>query len=160
MSNPLFGPKRPASPAPKITKAEQEATELREEIKAWEAKGGVVLLETYKTVWKMNGLLHRDEDKPAIVLGDRKSWYKQGQLHREKGPARKSDHGEEWWLDGKRHRVGGPAICSDDGTESWWLDDQKHRLDGPAVTTRQGNIQYWINGVKMDEQEFKARTKP
>jgi hypothetical protein len=48
-----------------------------------------------------------------------KCWYKDGEYHREGGPA--IDHPEgykEWCIEGKTHRVDGPAIMDHDGTKN------------------------------------------
>jgi hypothetical protein len=40
-----------------------------------------------------------------------KSWYLNGKLHREDGPAEEDTHGNKfWWLNGKLHREDGPAV--------------------------------------------------
>jgi len=49
-------------------------------------------------------------------------YYKDGELHREDGPAVESaDGGKEWYQKGKRHREDGPAIEYADGDKSWWI---------------------------------------
>ncbi len=52
-----------------------------------------------------------------------KRWYRNGQLHRDDGPAvERADGTKEWWLDGQLHRDDGPAVEWADGTKVWWLD--------------------------------------
>ena len=53
--------------------------------------------------WYKGGLLHRENDQPAIVVanGD-KHWMQNGQWHRVHGPAILFASGyEEYWIDGK-----------------------------------------------------------
>jgi hypothetical protein len=63
-------------------------------------------------------------------------WYKNGQLHREDGPAvERSDGSKNWYLNGQLHREDGPAVESKDlhewyqyganGTLEHWIDDKK-----------------------------------
>jgi hypothetical protein len=53
--------------------------------------------------------------------------YKDGQLHRENGPAIEFANGsKEWYLNGKYHRTDGPAIENESGYKEWYLDGKKH----------------------------------
>jgi hypothetical protein len=55
--------------------------------------------------WRVNGLLHRDNDKPAVVRYASEHW----RLC-------------EWWVNGQRHRDGDrPAIICYDGLAEWWI---------------------------------------
>lgn len=71
-------------------------------------------------VWRLNGLLHRDGDLPAIwhpdcVDGDGE-WYKHGVRHREGGPAEVFGNTKFWYFNGKAHRdFGLPSDYYDDG---------------------------------------------
>jgi hypothetical protein len=48
---------------------------------------------------------------------------KQGQLHREDGPAVEWKSGiKEWYINGERHREDGPAIDCSDGSKTWYLN--------------------------------------
>jgi antitoxin component YwqK of YwqJK toxin-antitoxin module len=92
----------------------------------------------------------------------RESWYLNGNLHREDGPARISYrhdgtvYSERWYLNDNLHRVDGPAhiVYQPDGTierERWYLSDELHRVDGPAWIEYRpdGTIQYeewYLNG--------------
>jgi hypothetical protein len=84
--------------------------------------------------WWKNGQLHR-EDGPAVIHPDgTQKWWKNGKRHREDGPAVIYPNGsQEWWKDGKLHREDGPAIVYPDGIEQWFHDGKLHREDGPAV---------------------------
>lgn len=56
------------------------------------------------------------------------TWYKDGLIHREDGPAR-NDYKEEikqWYKDGEKHREGGPAVIYSDGTKEWWLEGDQY----------------------------------
>ena len=49
-------------------------------------------------------------DYKINIYGD-KCWYKEGQLHREDGPAIEDVNGIKYWYkEGKLHRLNGPAI--------------------------------------------------
>lgn len=75
-------------------------------------------------MWHRDGQSHRD-DGPAIERADgSKSWWRNGQLHRDGGPAFEYANGDKaWYRNGKRHREDGPAVESADGTKQWWLYD-------------------------------------
>ena len=46
----------------------------------------------------------------------------------------------EWYRNGQRHREDGPAYEGSDGTREWWLNGQRHREDGPAAE-RMGDVE-------------------
>jgi hypothetical protein len=75
-------------------------------------------------IWLKEGNFHR-EDGPAIESSDgTKQWYKEGKWHREDGPAIEfADGYKEWRKEGKRHRLNGPAIQSLKGTKEWWIEN-------------------------------------
>ena len=77
--------------------------------------------------WFKEGNFHR-EDGPAIISSNgTKYWYKQGTWHREDGPAIEySDGSKEWFKEGERHREDGPAIEWSNGTKEWWLEGKRH----------------------------------
>jgi hypothetical protein len=88
--------------------------------------------------WWFNGNRHRDNG-PAIIGRDGVlAWFREGLEHREDGPAVIRDGIEEWYLNGKRHRVDGPALSSRVSDE-WWLNGERHRIDGPATIFKLGN---------------------
>lgn len=80
-----------------------------------------------RKAWYIDDRRHRDGDKPASVsfsihvrsgkryLSELK-WFRQGDLHREEGPAhikfsREGGVGlKKWAVDGSVHRLGGPAV--------------------------------------------------
>jgi hypothetical protein len=63
--------------------------------------------------------------KTTIDDNGTKYWHKNGQLHREDGPAVVEPDGTEWWYrNGQLHREDGPAIIRSDGTEYWFRNAQ------------------------------------
>jgi hypothetical protein len=84
--------------------------------------------------WYKDGELHR-EDGPAVeYLNGTKYWYKNNYRHREDGPAVEYSDGEKhWYKNGLFHREDGPAIEYLSGTKQWFKNGKRHRLDGPAV---------------------------
>jgi hypothetical protein len=61
-----------------------------------------------------------------------------------------------WWRDGKLHRDDGPAIEWADGYRAWYRDDKLHRDDGPAVERPNGTRQWWRNGKRLDREDDAA----
>ena len=97
--------------------------------------GYVVIIRHGVTSWYKNGKLHR-EDGPAMYDADErgaKRWYFNGLAHRVDGPAIIfGDRSELWCLNGLNHREDAPARSSSDGVEHWIFNGKKHRLDGPS----------------------------
>lgn len=85
-------------------------------------------------VWHVNGTLHRDNDKPAIV---------------------RADGTREWWVTGKRHRDGDkPAIVEADGTLRWFWNGEPHRGGGGPATVHTDGWQEWgENGVLIKDAQ-------
>ena len=70
----------------------------------------VVLFKDDGEYHYLKGLLHEDDDMPAIVKKDEKRWYKQGELHRDGDkPALELKNETCWYQNGKLHRFGNPA---------------------------------------------------
>jgi hypothetical protein len=67
---------------------------------------GRKLLSQRVWVWEYKGMLHREDDEPAVI-------------DRTLGIC-------EWYYLGLKHRVGGPAFeCWHDGIEEWWENGKK-----------------------------------
>ena len=94
--------------------------------------------------WYVNGLLHRDNDLPAIE-------YLNGDKY--------------WFVNGKRHRDNDlPAIECLDGYKRWFLNGKCHRLGGlPATEYANGSKYYYIYGNQYSYEEvcdyYKILTK-
>ena len=103
--------------------------------------------------WYKDGVLHRDNDQPAIELADgTREWYKDGKPHRTGDlPAVEwADGTRFWYKDGLLHRDGDlPAIEWADGTRSWYKNDERHR-DGdlPAIKRANGDRFWYKDGVE------------
>ena len=89
-----------------------------------------------------------------------KSWYLNGNLHREDGPAVEDADGyKSWYLNGELHREDGPASEYADGTKYWYLNGELHREDGPAVEYADGYKSWYLNGEILTNKEWKKRIK-
>jgi len=74
-----------------------------------------------------------------------KYWFKEGNLHREDGPAVEYSNGrKEWYKEGKLHRLDGPAIEYSNGGNSWYKEGKVHREDGPAREFPSGTKFWYI----------------
>jgi len=77
-------------------------------------------------------------------------YYKNGQIHRDDGPAFANSHGDKvWYQNGKKHRDSGPAVDSAAGTKHWYQHDKRHRVDGPAIEYASGAKAWYINGISQ-----------
>lgn len=89
------------------------------------------------TRWYKNGVLHRDNDLPAVIYKIKiREWWKNGQLHRDKKPA-----------------------CIAFGLKVWAQNGVFHRLDGPAVEAYGGRKKWYIHGIEYTKDEFEACLK-
>lgn len=57
-----------------------------------------------------------------VLAGDIQVYIKDGQKHRENGPAEINTRTgyKSWFKNGRRHRIGGPAVIDADGSEEYW----------------------------------------
>ena len=46
---------------------------------------------------------------------------------------------KSWFLNGERHREDGPAIEQANGHKEWYLNGKRHREDGPAIEWSSGD---------------------
>jgi hypothetical protein len=113
-----------------------------------------------KRWYNKNGELHR-ENGPAIDwVNGNKEWWVNGKQHREDGPAIERTNGhKEWYLNGKPHRDGGPAVEWANGTKVWWVNGQRHREDGPAIEYAEGTKEWWLNGEPCRCEDIISDTK-
>jgi hypothetical protein len=63
--------------------------------------------------------------------------------------------GKSWWLNGKLHREDGPAVELSSGSKYWYLNDKLHREDGPAIELSDGTKSWWLNGINYSEEDWK-----
>jgi len=100
------------------------------------------------------------EDEAIEASDGSKSWYLNGKLHREDGPAvEHADGSKSWWLNDKLHREDGPAVEWGDGSKSWYLNGKHHREDGPAIENANGSKMWYINGKQHSEDEWKKEVQ-
>lgn len=88
-----------------------------------------ILVYPDKIEWRVNGNLHRENDKPAVKFRNgSKCWYKYGELHRTNDqPAIIKEGLQEWYVNGRRHRAGKPAIIikGSDNESNYFNNGQK-----------------------------------
>jgi hypothetical protein len=97
------------------------------------------------------GELHRENDLPAVeYVSGYKSWYLNGELHRETGPAVEYADGTKLWLlNDKYHRENGPACEYADGSKFWYLNGKRHREEGPAREYANGTKEWWVDDERV-----------
>lgn len=89
----------------------------------------------------------RDGKTGRFEEDGRVSYYKDGLLHREDGPAREFATGDKlWFLNDKPHRVDGPAHDRADGVKIWFFNGELHRDDGPAYEHPNGRKKWYSKG--------------
>lgn len=112
--------------------------------------------------WTKNGQFHR-EDGPAIIkYGVSEIWYLNGELHRDGGPAVMHDDGyQAWYQHDKYHREDGPSIITASGLQEWFKHDKRHRLDGPAIIWGNDNdVEWWVDHYLIrSPKQFQEITK-
>ena len=118
--------------------------------------------EIYAASWWTDGRLHR-EDGPAKTGEFGNCWFRHGKLHRDEGPAKQfGDIYYAWYKDGKLHRDDGPARVrygrpNELIEESWWQQGRLHRVDGPARITPER--QEWYQRGKLHRDNGPALIK-
>jgi len=66
--------------------------------------------------------------------------------------------GKSWYLNGDLHREDGPAVEYPSGTKEWYLNGKLHREDGPAIEYADGEKYWCLNDKLLTEQEHKKAT--
>ena len=61
---------------------------------------------------------------------------------------------ETWFKDGNCHREDGPARISSDGTIMWYKDGQLHREDGPAIIRANGKKEWYLYKRPLTREEW------
>jgi hypothetical protein len=85
-------------------------------------------------------------------LNGTKRWLKEGNPHREDGPAVEfPDESKYWYKNNLRHREDGPAVEWSNGRKSWYKEDILHREDGPAVEHVNGYKEWYLEGKWHDQ---------
>ncbi len=56
--------------------------------------------------------------------------------------------------DGEFHRDDGPAIEYENGDKIWYRYDKRHRDDGPAVEYINGYESWWLDGKEYSKSEW------
>lgn len=113
---------------------------------------------------KINDLLKLESSSPTIFNSaqcDEKTIWQlsSGAFHRDFGPAYISKTSQIWYRNGEKHRDNGPAIERTDGSLQWFKNGKLHREDGPAIiktNSRQKSYGiYYINGIQLSERGFR-----
>jgi hypothetical protein len=61
---------------------------------------------------------------------------------------------ERWYKDGELHREDGPAVIYPDGSKFWYKHGLFHREDGPAVIVHDGNKKWYLNGYPLTKEKW------
>ena len=100
----------------------------------------------------------------------KKRWFREGKLHRLKGPSYISNYTKEWHICGTRHRENGPALEHSNGGKEWWIFGFKFIIkqtdfnietykkigkekvlssmgDEPAVVWKNGTKEWYFDGL-------------
>jgi len=60
-----------------------------------------------------------------------------------------------WFKNGEIHKEDGPAIILENGDWQWWLNDQLHRIGGPAVfVSTQHKFCYYLFGFPKKLENY------
>ena len=88
----------------------------------------------------------------CIFTKDHRYWYKDGEVHREDGPAIEFSSFEGWFINGLCHILEGPAKIWKNGDKEWWINGQIHRLEGPAALNSGEELWYIRNNEYTPEE--------
>ena len=93
--------------------------------------------------------------KKVLENGDIEYRNRDGEFHREDGPATERIDGyKAWCINGKLHREDGPAVEWRNGDKFWYLNGELHREDGPAIEFEDRDNVWYLNDIKLTEEEF------
>ena len=116
----------------------------------------------YAQVYLKNGQYHREKGPAIVFPGVGEIWFKDGRVHREGGlPAILMDNGIDVYKEnGLFHRLNGPAVDFPDGYAEWYLDGKKHCTTGPAVDQPAcpSANEWYIDDVQLTEYQFLVKT--
>jgi len=60
-----------------------------------------------------------------------------------------------FYKNGKLHREGGPAIIYTTALRYWYKEGKIHRLDGPAIKYSNKEYDWWIEGENFNTRHFR-----
>ncbi len=111
-----------------------------------------------------HGLLHREDDKPAIKELYQNyrihQWYTRGNRTRAGGKPAYVDYTRDikrWYENDMLHRLGKPAVTyGDSPEEEWYAYGRRHRVDGYAAVHWDGNGEYWILGHQIAAGKYEG----
>ena len=63
------------------------------------------------------------------------------------------DGSKYWYKDGERHREDGPAVEWLNGDKYWYRDGKQHREDGPAIEWKEGSTKWYLNGELLGSND-------
>jgi hypothetical protein len=69
-------------------------------------------------------------------------------------PTHEIDGEKQWLKNGNFHRENGPAVERADGTKQWYLHGDRHREDGPAIEWAGGDKGWWLHGERVDPEQI------
>lgn len=69
-----------------------------------------------------------------------------------------NEHGTKmWYKEGQRHRDDGPAIEYANGAKEWFKNGFLHREDGPAIEYANGEKKWFKNGIPYEPTEHEQK---
>jgi hypothetical protein len=115
-------------------------------------------------MWIRNGVLHRDNDLPAVIKADgTQKWYREGKLFRADDKPNVITSVCEFWYneDEKLHRDNDlPASISSSGYKTWYQNGLIHRDgDQPAEVWPDGNGNYYQRW-RQNGKVFRMHDRP
>lgn len=63
-----------------------------------------------------------------------------------------------WYRNGERHRDGGPAYITPEGHQEWYQNGRRHRDDGPAITWPNGKEAWYQDGFPVEQPRDESFT--
>lgn len=107
------------------------------------------------------GQITQDPNEPGIdieTMPDGRKFYLMAgtdKLHRLVGPAIETPSMTMWCREGNLHREDGPALILTEDALSYWKNGSLHRDDGPAIVDEKNKIkEYYLHGYKFTAEEL------
>jgi len=106
-------------------------------------------------IWRnKEGQYHREDGPAVIYASGAEEWYWEDKFT--PGPTERHDNKLVWRDDkGDCHREYGPAILYKNGKRTWCQNGEFHRVDGPAIIHRDRSEEWWWEGTRTPAPETK-----
>jgi hypothetical protein len=105
----------------------------------------IEIINSMKIINIKNNILHRENDKPAIIAKNGSmAWFLNGKYRRQNSYPNLIWNNNQYWIkDNNLHREDGPAIIYSNGDKIWYYHGKRHREGDKPVYIGSNGYQSW-----------------